>query len=168
MRPKAALVDIVTEAGADLNLRPGCPNLIDRIETGLLSHGNDMTLDNNPIESGLDRFFKMGKTADYLGREALEKIAAAKPHMKFVRIVAQGEPISNPREIYPMTTADGQGAGSVTSITYHRDSCNVGLGYLAAESASVGREVTINVADHVISAHVADNNWETHPKDRVI
>ena len=159
------LWDIVTEAGADLNLRPGCPNLIDRIETGLLSHGNDMTLDNNPIESGLDRFFKMGKTADYLGREALEKIAAAKPHMKFVRIVAQGEPISNPREIYPMTTADGQGAGSVTSITYSpRLQCNVGLGYLAAESASVGREVTINVADHVISAHVADNNWETQPE----
>ena len=42
-------------------LRPGCPNLIDRIETGLLSHGNDMTLDNNPIEAGLDRFFKWAK-----------------------------------------------------------------------------------------------------------
>ena len=115
------LWDIVTEAGADLNLRPGCPNLIDRIETGLLSHGNDMTLDNNPIEAGLDRFFKMGKTADYLGREALEKIAAAEPDMKFVRIVAQGEPIANPRETYPMAAADGQGDGCVTSITYsHR------------------------------------------------
>jgi dimethylsulfoniopropionate demethylase len=159
------LWDIVTEAGADLNLRPGCPNLIDRIETGLLSHGNDMTLYNNPIEAGLDRFFKMGKSADYLGREALEKIAAAEPDMKFVRIVAQGEPIANPRETYPMAAADGQGDGCVTSITYSpRLKCNVGLGYLTAECASVGREVTISVADRVISAHVAANNWTTQPE----
>ena len=160
------LWDIVTEAGADLNLRPGCPNLIDRIETGLLSHGNDMTLENNPIEAGLDRFFKMGKSADYLGREALEKIAAAKPDMKFVRIVAQGESIANPRETYPMAVADGKGDGYVTSITYSpRLKCNVALGYLAAECASVGREVTIGVANRVISAHVADNNWATQPEE---
>jgi len=160
------LWDTVTEAGADLNLRPGCPNLIDRIETGLLSHGNDMTLDNNPIEAGLDRFFKMGKAADYLGREALEKIAAAEPDMKFVRIVAQGESIANPRETYPMTAADGEGSGCVTSITYSpRLKCNVGMGYLSAECASVGREVTISLADRVISAHVADNNWATQPED---
>ena len=160
------LWDIVTEAGADLSLRPGCPNLIDRIETGLLSHGNDMTLDNNPIEAGLDRFFKMGKSADYLGRKALEKIAEAEPDMKFVRIVAQGEPIANPRETYPMAAADGQGDGCVTSITYSpRLKCNVGLGYLAGECASVGKEVTISVADRVISAHVADNNWTTQPEE---
>ena len=160
------LWDIVTEAGADLNLRPGCPNLIDRIETGLLSHGNDMTLDTNPIEAGLDRFFKMGKSADYLGREALEKIAAAKPDMKFVRMVAQGESIANPRETYPMAVADGKGDGYVTSITYSpRLKCNVALGYLAAECASVGRAVTIGVANRVISAHVADNNWATQPEE---
>ena len=159
------LWDTVTEAGADLNLRSGCPNLIDRIETGLLSHGNDMTLDNNPIEAGLDRFFKMGKSADYLGREALEKIAASKPDMKFVRIVAQGEPISNPRETYSMTAADGQGDGCVTSITYSpRLKCNVGLGYLAAECANVGREVAISAADRVISAHVANNDWAIQPQ----
>jgi dimethylsulfoniopropionate demethylase len=70
------LWDIIVAAGADLNLRSGCPNLIDRIETGLLSHGNDVTLANNPIESGLNRFFKMGKDADYLGKQALEKIVA--------------------------------------------------------------------------------------------
>ena len=156
------LWDTVTEAGADLNLRPGCPNLIDRIETGLLSHGNDMTLSDNPIEAGLDRFFIMGKRADYLGREALEKIAAAKPARKMVRIVAQGEPIANPRETYPMAAADGKGDGCITSITYSpRLKCNVGLGYLAAECANVGREVTISASDRVISAHVADNNWAT-------
>jgi len=31
------------QAGADLEVRAGCPNLIERIEGGLLSYGNDMT-----------------------------------------------------------------------------------------------------------------------------
>ena len=159
------LWDTVVEAGADLNLRPGCPNLIDRIETGLLSHGNDMTLDNNPIESGLDRFFKMGKSADYLGREALEKIAAAGPEMKVVRVVAHGNPIPNPREIYPMSTADGVGKGCITSIAYSpRLQCNVGLGYLAPEHSSIGNEVKISVAGELVTGQVADNNWATQPE----
>ena len=85
--------------------------------------------------------------------------------MKFVRVVARGEPISNPRETYPMAAADGSGGGYITSITYSpRLKCNVGLGYLAAECASVGREVTISAADRVISAHVADNKWATQPE----
>jgi glycine cleavage system aminomethyltransferase T len=96
----------------------------------------------------------------------LEKIAAAEPDMKFVRIVAQGEPIANPRETYPMVAAEGQGEGCVTSITYSpRLKCNVGLGYLAAECANVGREVTISVADRVISAHVANNDWATQSEE---
>jgi glycine cleavage system aminomethyltransferase T len=159
------LWDTVVEAGADLNVRPGCPNLIDRIETGLLSHGNDMTLDNNPLESGLDRFFKLGKSADYLGREALETIAAAGPEIQFVRVVAHGSPIPNPREIYPMATTDGVGKGCITSIAYSpRLQCNVGLGYLAAEHACMGKEVEISVAGELITAHVADNNWATQPE----
>ena len=86
--------------------------------------------------------------------------------MKFVRIVAQGAPISNPRETYPMTAADGQGDGCVTSITYSpRLKCNVGLGYLAAECANVGREVAISAADRVISAHVANNDWAIQPEE---
>ena len=64
------LWDTLAAAGEDLQVRAGCPNLIERIESGLLSYGNDMTLDNNPLEAGLDRFFKLGQSADYLGRAA--------------------------------------------------------------------------------------------------
>ena len=125
-----------------------------------------MTLDNNPIESGLDRFFKMGKAADYLGKDALERIVAAGCPQQMVRLVVTGDPVRNPRETYPIRLAGTDLTGCVTSITYSpRLKCNVGLGYLAAECASVGKEVTISVADRVISAHVADNNWATQPED---
>ena len=86
------LWDAIVDAGADLDLRPGCPNLIDRIETGLLSFGNDMTLRDNPIEAGLDRFFKMGKAAEYLGQKALEQIAESGPDKRMVRLVVPVRP----------------------------------------------------------------------------
>ena len=37
------LWDALFEAGRDLDVRAGCPNLIERIEAGMLSYGNDMT-----------------------------------------------------------------------------------------------------------------------------
>ena len=156
------LWDTATEAGADLNLRPGCPNLIDRIETGLLSHGNDMTLNDNPIEAGLDRFFKMGKAADYLGRDALERIAAAGPERRIVRLVAEGEAIANPRETYPLTVVDTQGSGCVTSITFSpRLGFNVGLGYVPADTNTTGTAVTIDTPTGTVTGHIANNDWQT-------
>ena len=40
--------DIIWKAGKEFNIAPGCPNLIDRIEAGLMSYGNDFTKENNP------------------------------------------------------------------------------------------------------------------------
>ena len=35
-------------------MKAGCPNLIERAESGLLSYGNDMDLYDNPFECGFD------------------------------------------------------------------------------------------------------------------
>ena len=37
--------------GKDLNVRPGCPDQIERIESGLLSYGSDMTIQNSPLNA---------------------------------------------------------------------------------------------------------------------
>ena len=156
------LWDLLVDAGEGLNLRSGCPNLIDRIETGLLSHGNDMTLNDNPIEAGLDRFFKMGKAAEYLGREALERIASAGPDRRMVRLVVKGDAIANPRETYPLTVADTQDIGCVTSITFSpRLGFNVGLGYVPANTTATGTAVTIDSPTGTVTGHIANNNWQT-------
>jgi dimethylsulfoniopropionate demethylase len=156
------LWDLLVDAGEGLNLRSGCPNLIDRIETGLLSYGNDMTLNENPIEAGLDRFFKMGKAADYLGREALERIASAGPDRRIVRLVVKGDAIANPRETYPLTVADTQGGGCVTSITFSpRLGFNVGLGYVPADTTATGTTVTIDTPTGTVTGHIANNDWQT-------
>ena len=154
------LWDAIVDAGADLDLRPGCPNLIDRIETGLLSFGNDMTLRNNPIEAGLDRFFKMGKAAEYLGQKALEQIAESGPDKRMVRFVVPGAAIANPRETYAMEVGEEKRSGEITSITYSpRFDCNVGLGYVPAEASNVGTQVIIQGPNEVVTGQIANNDW---------
>ena len=156
------LWDLLVDAGDGLNLRSGCPNLIDRIETGLLSHGNDMTLNNNPIEAGLDRFFQMGKAADYLGRDALERIASAGPDRRMARLIVEGDAIANPRETYPLTVTDTHGSGCVTSITFSpRLGFNVGLGYVPADTTAPGTAINIDTPTGTVTGHVADNDWQT-------
>ena len=157
-----SLWDAIVDAGADLDLRPGCPNLIDRIETGLLSFGNDMTLRDNPIEAGLDRFFKMGKAAEYLGQKALEQIAESGPDKRMVRLVVPGAAIANPRETYAMEVGEAKRSGEVTSMTYSpRFDCNVGLGYVPAEASDVGTQVFIHGPDEVVTGQIANNDWRT-------
>jgi len=45
-----------------------------------------MTLVNNPYECGLDRFFKLGKSAEYMSREALEKFASNGVDQKIIHL----------------------------------------------------------------------------------
>ncbi len=67
------LYDTLIQKGEDLNVRPGCPNLIERIEGGLLSYGNDMDMHDTPLECGLDSFVSFNPEIEYLGKKALER-----------------------------------------------------------------------------------------------
>ena len=60
------LWDDLMSKGREFNVRVGCPNLIERIEGGLLSYGNDITRDNTPFEAGLSRF--VNSKENYIGR----------------------------------------------------------------------------------------------------
>lgn len=70
-----ALWDAVWHAGEPHNIRPGCPNLIERIEAGLYSYGNDFNLNDNPLECGLADYCDLDAGFDFIGKSALQKIA---------------------------------------------------------------------------------------------
>ena len=65
------LYDALFSSGADLHVRAGCPNLIERMESSLLSFGNDMTLHNTLLECGFDEFFDLNPQVDSLSGNAL-------------------------------------------------------------------------------------------------
>ena len=67
------LYDKLFKEGKEFNVRPGCPNLIERIESGLLSYGNDMDNTDNPYECGLDKYVNIDNNINFLGKEKLRQ-----------------------------------------------------------------------------------------------
>ena len=68
------LYDYLFEFGKEFNIRPGCPNLIERIESALLSYGNDFDNRDNPFEANFDKFVNLDTDINFLGKEKLKKI----------------------------------------------------------------------------------------------
>jgi dimethylsulfoniopropionate demethylase len=69
------LWDRLIEMGRDLKVKPGAPNLIERIESGLISYGNDITDEHNPFECGLDAYIDLDADIEALSLPALRTLA---------------------------------------------------------------------------------------------
>ena len=78
------LWDELFAKGQDLDVRAGCPNLIERIESGLLSFGNDMGHDTTPFEVGLDKYVALDSDVKSLSLPALRKHTPTKKLMGLV------------------------------------------------------------------------------------
>ena len=70
------LWDELFAQGQDLQVRAGCPNLIERLESSLLSFGNDMDFNDTPFDCGLDRYVSLQDDIDSLSIAALRKYAS--------------------------------------------------------------------------------------------
>ena len=69
-----ALYDKLFEVGVEFNIKPGAPNLIERLESSLLSYGNDMDIGDNPLECGFDKYVNLDSEVNFLGKNELKKI----------------------------------------------------------------------------------------------
>ena len=68
------LYDYLFEYGKEFNVKAGCPNLIERIESALLSYGNDFDNRDNPFEANFDKFVNLDSEVNFLGKEKLKKL----------------------------------------------------------------------------------------------
>ena len=78
------LWDVFFEKGKDLDVGAGCPNLIERIESGLISFGADATYETTPFECGLDQYVNLESDIQSLSIKALRK---QKPKTRLVGLV---------------------------------------------------------------------------------
>ena len=69
------LWDELFHRGEDLQVRAGCPNQIERIESGLLSYGADMNESNNPFECGLGQYVDLEADVESMSLPALRQLA---------------------------------------------------------------------------------------------
>ena len=88
------LYDHLFEIGKEFDVKPGCPNLIERIESGLLSYGNDMDINDNPFECGFDKYVNLDTDVDFLGKDKLKKIKSDGINRKLVGLIIDAKEIS--------------------------------------------------------------------------
>lgn len=140
----------VMETGKRYNIAPSGPSDIRRIEAGILNYGIDMTLDNNPYEVGLERLVTLDKKADFVGRDALEKISTQRVSRKLVGVEIGGTPMEMNMTRYPVTSG-----GFVTSCAHSpRLAKNIGYAMVPVEYSAAGTRLEVQAPDGARSAVV--------------
>ena len=142
------LWDTIWEAGKKFNISPGCPNLIDRIEGGLMSYGNDFTRENNPFECNLEKYCKDDVPHDFIGKQALTKIKNEGIKQKMMGIIFDGDPCPATGQPLKVLSKDNKKIGQITSgIFSPRIKKNIGLSMILKEYWNVGENVFIQTLD---------------------
>ncbi len=138
------LWDALFTAGQDLNVRAGGPNLIERIEAGLLSYGNDMTRENTPFECNLDAFCTPETAFGCVGRQALLREAALGPKRRIRGLAMEGERAPSCRDPWPVRVGS-EPVGRVTSAAWSPDfGVTVAIAMLDRGYWDVGTEVVVD------------------------
>jgi len=159
----APLWDALWEAGQAFQIAPGCPNLAERIEGGLLSYGNEMTRDTNPLECNLAAFCDLSGAVDCIGMDALRTVAAAGITRQIRGLIIDGGPCPPCAWPWPVMSAAGGGQrlGQVTSAAYSpRLRATVALAMIARDFREPGRGVWVQSAAGVRQAVVSDLPFE--------
>jgi aminomethyltransferase len=140
----------VMEAGKRYHIAPTGPSDIRRIEAGILNYGIDMTLDNNPYELGLERLVNLDKRAEFIGREALQRIAKNGVKRKLVGLEIDGATMDLNMTRYPIRTG-----GYVTSCVHSpRLKKNIGYAMVPVEYSASGTRFELEAPDGVRPATV--------------
>ena len=146
------------DAGEGLNVRAGCPNLIERIEGGLLSYGSDMRRENTPVEAGLARF--CNSPEDYIGKSVIEEQKTQGPNqiLRPLAIDGSGDLPHNASgwDVY----ADEKQVGLIASAVWSPDfNTNVSIGMIDREHWEPGTVLHVDTGAEVRSATVQEKFW---------
>lgn len=146
----------IMAAGKPYQIRPIAPCEARRIEAGIFNYNSDMTIENNPLElSGMERLVE-DQEADYIGREALERIRAEGVRRKLVGIEVPGDPL--PFEISRFWPARHQGreVGHVTDLIWSpRLERNIGYVWLPVELAGAGTPIEVAMPEGTAGGRTA-------------
>lgn len=136
--------DIIFEAGEKYNIRAGCPNNIERIESGLLSHGNDMTEDNSPFEIGLGKYCHRAAMEICIGGKALIAEKKKGPKQIIRGITITGDKVPGCSSPWPILNQANKQIGQITSATWSPDyKVNLGIGMVDKDHWNFGTLLSV-------------------------
>jgi aminomethyltransferase len=143
--------DRIFDAGQEFGVKPcglGARNTL-RMEAAMALYGHEIDASTTPLEAGLDWIVKMDK-GDFEGRAALERQQREGVRRRLIGFEMRGRGIA--RDGYEVFV-DGRCVGRVTSggpsPTLNK---NIGLCYLPAELATVGRPIQVLIRGQAVEA----------------
>jgi aminomethyltransferase len=144
----------ILEAGAEFGILPcglGARNTL-RLEAGMPLYEHEITDQINVFESGLDRWLKLEKDSEFLGKEALLKIKeSGGPKKRLVGLEMVERGIA--RDGYPVLNEAGEEIGIVTSgspAPYLKT--NIAYAYVPAAVAESKEDVFVQVRANKVRA----------------
>jgi aminomethyltransferase len=143
------------EAGRPHELMVIAPAHHRRIAAGILSYGQDMDAETLPFQCNLGYQVPRKKTADYVGKAALERIrrevdAGHPPYrLTLVGLKLGGRPIDDYAPDFWHVSNDGQTpVGYVTSPWYSPElATNIALAYVPVADAAIGNSFFVHLPD---------------------
>ena len=145
------LWDMIWETGQTFNISPGCPNLIERIEGGLFSYGNEMTRENNPLEMGLGKYCKLDGSIDFLGLKSLQKIVSDGIKRQIRGVLFEGGRCTTCSIPWPIMVGDKKVGNISSAIWSPRLEANVGLAMIDRDFWNVGQIVSVQMPENNIA-----------------
>ena len=153
------LWNALMEAGRTMDVHAGCPNLIERVEGGLLSYGNDMTRENTPHECGLGRFCNTATAIGCVGRDALLRVAQEGPVRQIRAIEIVGNSLAGCDRLWPLK-AGAKVVGRVSSAAQSPDhGCGVAIGMVRMTHWDDGTTLVVDTPDGPRDAVVRETFW---------
>jgi aminomethyltransferase len=157
------LWDAVIQAGEPYGLSPIGPSHIRRIEGGILAHGCDMTIEENPYEVGYGYkwMVELEQDQDFVGREALTQVSRQGVSRRLVGVEIGGDRLGSYNDgsmpdFFPVLSG-GERVGKVTSACWSpRLEKNIGFAMVPVEHSSIGVELQVERPGTTVGAVVAD------------
>ena len=154
------LWEILWQAGQEFNISPGSPNIILRLEGGILSYLADIDRTNNPYEVGLDRMVDLEQDDDFIGKDALREIYLKGPEKKLIGAEIHGDPLTIFNSEHWPVFIDKKKVGSMNAMVYSpRLNKNICYTILDIEHAKSGQEIIISAPDCELKAVTVDLPW---------
>ena len=150
------LYDHLFEIGKEFNIKPGCPNLIERIEGGLLSYGNDIDNGDNPYECGFDKYINIDSEVNFLGKEKLKKIKSEGIKKKLMGVMLDIDKISITGSL-DLSDQDNNIIGELRSACYSPHFKKViGIAMMKKSHWNIDQNVKASINGDICSGKVCD------------
>jgi len=143
------LVDVQAAGGLPVGL--GARDTL-RLEAGMPLYGNELDRSTTPFDAGLGRIVKLEMPGDFVGRAALEQVAADGPRRALVGLIVEGRGIA--RHGYPVHAGERR-TGVITSGTQSPTlGVPIAMASVSPADAEVGGMLEIEIREARIPARV--------------